>query len=118
MSDGMSQLLAPKYLHAEVKLFLFEISQVQMVSKDFKCSLQLLNEKKSEISTLASKTHCLLSISPSSSSLSLPKVPSSPVTNPTPVKVGSGEIHVINGDLTKEQVSRKFIRNSVRMSSR
>ncbi|CAF0856222.1 unnamed protein product [Adineta ricciae] len=107
-SDGTSQVLAPKYLHAEVKLFLFEMGQVQMVSKDFRCSSQLLKEKKSEISTLASRNHCLLSInsssSSSSSSSSLPKVPSSPVTHQISVKVGPGEIHVINGDLTKEQV--------------
>ncbi|UJR14782.1 hypothetical protein I4U23_001770 [Adineta vaga] len=95
-----SQFLAPKYLHEKIKLYLIEMSQIQMVSKDFKCSLHLLDEKKNEIKALAAKNHCLISIA----SPLLPKAAPLPsrATHSTS-KISSGAINISNGDLTTEK---------------
>lgn len=91
-----NQFLAPKYLHEKVKLFLLEMSLVQNISKDLKCSTQLINSKKRELSNLAIKNRCLLTIKSSSSS-----------AQPAMPKISSGTINVSNGDLTAEQVKEK-----------
>jgi len=96
--DTTSQFLAPKYLHEKIKLLLLEMSQIQMVSKDFKCSTQSFNNKKREINDLASKNRCLLSMT-----LSSQPTASAPGTFTTS-KISSGTINVSNGDLTTEQV--------------
>ncbi|CAF1120872.1 unnamed protein product [Rotaria sordida] len=99
--DTTSQFLAPKYLHEKIKLFLFEMSQIQMLSKDIKCSTQLINNKKQEFIDLALKNHCLLSITPTSSSLSQSTTSNRIIPNTT--KISSGTINVSYGDLTTEQ---------------
>ncbi|CAF4736765.1 unnamed protein product [Rotaria sp. Silwood1] len=95
--DTTSQFVAPKYLHEKIKLFLFEMSQIQMLSKDIKCSTQLINNKKQELNDLASKNHCLLSITLSSQSTTYNRI------TPTTSKISSETINVSNGDLTAEQ---------------
>ncbi|CAF4215102.1 unnamed protein product [Rotaria sp. Silwood2] len=95
--DTTSQFFAPKYLHEKIKLYLFEMSQIQMLSKDIKCSTQLINNKKQEFNDLASKNRCLLSITLSSQSTISNRI--TPITS----KISSGTIHVSNGDLTSEQ---------------
>ncbi|CAF1400134.1 unnamed protein product [Adineta steineri] len=92
--DKTSQFLAPKYLHEKIKVFLLEMSQIQMASKDFQCSVQLFKTKKNEINTLALKNRCLLSISLSSQ----PKASSRVAGTAT-----STAISVSNGDLITEQ---------------
>jgi hypothetical protein len=68
-----------------------------MISKDFKCSIQLINRKTHELNNLALKNRCLISISPSSQ----------PTTS-TNSNVSSGSIYISNGDLTTEQVKSEM----------
>jgi hypothetical protein len=88
--DTISPILAPKYLHEKVKSFLRDMSQIQMISKDVKCSLQIINQKKHELNKLAEKHRCLISIKSASSQPTLPST--------------SESIYISDGDLTTEQV--------------
>jgi hypothetical protein len=95
LKSDSSQFLAPKYLHEKFKLLLLELSQTQIVSKDFKCSTEIIHTKTRELNDLALRNRCLLSITPSSSQ---------PTASSRTPKISSGTINVSNGDLTKEQV--------------
>jgi hypothetical protein len=82
-----------------MKLLLLEMSRIQTISKDFKCSLQLIKSKKQEFNSLAVKNRCLMTIKTSSSSSSTSQ-PAAPMDS----KISSGSIHISNGDLSTEPV--------------
>lgn len=83
-----------------MKLLLLEMSRIQTISKDFKCSLQLIKSKKQEFNSLAVKNRCLMTIKTLSSSSSSTSQPAAPMDS----KISSGSIHISNGDLSTEPV--------------
>jgi hypothetical protein len=74
------------------------MSQIETISKDFKCSVQLNNSKKQELNNLATKNRCLMTI----------KSSTQPTISTTSNIISSGLIHVSNGDLTTEQVKSEM----------
>jgi hypothetical protein len=96
-----SEFLAPKYLHEKMKLSILEMSRIQMISKDFQCSTQLINSKKQEFNNLAVKNRCLIKIT-----MSLPSSQSAIPSSDS--KISSGSIHISSGDLSTEPVKSEM----------
>ncbi len=94
-----SEFLAPKYLHEKMKLSILEMSRIQTISKDIKCSVELIKSKKQEFNNLASKNRCLIKIT-----ILSPPPSTARSTAPSDPKISSGSIHVSSGDLTTEPV--------------
>jgi hypothetical protein len=81
-----------------MKLLLLEMSQIQIISKDFKCSSQVINNKKHELKNLASKNHCLITITSSSAQRTV---------SPTST-ISSESINISNGDIIAEPVKSEI----------
>ncbi|CAF2078344.1 unnamed protein product [Rotaria magnacalcarata] len=96
-NEPASQFIAPKYLHAKIKLFILEMSQLKVLSKEIKCAKQLIHKKKDELYELALKSRCLLSITLSPQATAFRRMA------PTISKVSSETINISNGDLTTER---------------